>query len=145
MPAPLSKTAATAWARLMRAQQGSIAGVEETLRRAGFPALVWYDVLLELERPPGDGLRQRDIQRHTLLKRYNVSRIVERLETDGLIVRTPCEDDARGAVIRITKKGRELRRAMWPVYAAAIKESFARHYSEEEMATLAELLGPIAK
>ena len=143
MTDPISQSAVTAWVRLVRAQQGAIVGVE-ALKRAGFPPLIWYDVLLELERAPDSGLRQRDIQRRTLLKRYNVSRIVDRIEAEGLASREPCADDARGTIIQITAKGRALRQAMWPVYAAAINNNFAQHYSEDELERLAELLAPLS-
>src|ERR1041385_5429838 len=37
----------SAWARLMRVQHGLLAAVEQDLKKAGFPSLVWYDALLE--------------------------------------------------------------------------------------------------
>lgn len=145
MTSSLSDVAITAWARLVRAQQGAVAGVEDALRSAGLPPLVWYDVLLELERVGGEGLRQREIERHTLLQRYSVSRIVDRMQAEGLVARSPCPEDARGTVVRITRKGRALRHRMWPAYAAAIEENFARHYNETELARLASLLKPFAR
>jgi len=145
MAKTLSAAATTAWARLVRAQQTAVGAVEEALRRAGYPPLVWYDVLLELERSPDEGLRQRDIERHTLLRRYNVSRIVDRMEADGLVTREPSPEDARGTLVRITRKGRELRQRMWPVYAEAVEANFAGHYSEKELAQLAALLAPAAR
>lgn len=139
----LSETAVTAWARLVRAQQGALKLVENDLKRAGFPPLAWYDVLLELERAADGRLRPRDIQKHMLLKRYSVTRLVERMERDGLVDRLGCADDGRGAVVRITQKGRRLRRKMWPVYAAAIEISFAARFSEDELSSLSGLLGRI--
>ena len=38
------------WARLMKAQRLTLASVERELKAAGLPPLVWYDVLLEVER-----------------------------------------------------------------------------------------------
>lgn len=139
----LSATAVTAWARLVRAQQGALKSVENDLKRAGFPPLAWYDVLLELERAADGRLRPRDIQKHMLLERYSVTRLVERMERDGLVDRLGCADDGRGAVVRITQKGRRLRRKMWPVYAAAIDNSFAARFSDDELADLSGLLGRI--
>lgn len=39
--------------------------------------------------------------------------------------------------------GRGLQKRMWPVYERAIAKHFARHYSEEQAAALAELLRPL--
>lgn len=129
-----------AWVNLLRAQQGAFKAVEARLKRAGLPALAWYDVLLELERVPDEGLRQRDIQKRMLLERYNVTRLIDRLEAAGLVTREPCEEDARGAVVKITEEGLALRKAMWPVYSAAVEREFSAKLSERELETFTRLL-----
>jgi DNA-binding MarR family transcriptional regulator len=144
MAKQLDKTASRAWARLIRAQQSALAGVEATLKQDGFPPLVWYDILLELERAPDGRLRHKDIEGQMLLQRYSVTRIVERMEQEGIVAREPCPDDARGAMAAITEKGRELRRRMWPVYSAAIDRHFARHFSAAEVSLLGDLLGRLS-
>jgi hypothetical protein len=45
------------WVRLVRAQQVVLSAVEAELKAGGFPPLAWYDVLLELSRAEGGGLR----------------------------------------------------------------------------------------
>ena len=62
-----SKTVIRVWARLMRAQQLALASVERELKAAGLPSLVWYDVLLEVERAGGEGLRPFELERAMLL------------------------------------------------------------------------------
>jgi DNA-binding MarR family transcriptional regulator len=133
-----------AWSRLIRAQQNALGGVETALKKEGFPPLVWYDVLLELERAPGGSLRHKDIEREMLLQRYHVSRVVERMEREGLLERQACPDDARGAVAVITEKGKALRRRMWPVYAAAVDRHFARHFTSREIEQLGNLLSRLS-
>jgi DNA-binding MarR family transcriptional regulator len=130
----------TAWVGLMRTQQRILKSVEGRLKEAGLPSLVWYDVLLELERIGDAGLRQRDIERHTLLERYNVSRLVDRLQEAGLVDRRPAADDGRGAVVSITAAGRDMRRTMWPVYAGAVADEVSAKLSEAELKTLSGLL-----
>ena len=132
-----------AWARMVRAQQNALRQVERRLKRSDLPPLVWYDVLLELERAGEDGLRHRDIQNHTLLERYNVTRLVDRLEGAGLVTKGTVEGDARGSLVRITRAGRDLREVMWPVYSAAIAEAFSARFTQAELETLSELLGRI--
>ena len=133
-----------AWVRLVRAQQAALGGVEAALKQAGFPPLVWYDVLLELERAPGGSLRHKDIERKMLLQRYSVTRIVERMEQERLVERRPCPDDARGAMAAITEKGRTLRRKMWPVYREAVHRNFTHHFAAGELSTLETLLGRLS-
>ena len=56
-------------------------------------------------------LRQTGVQDRTQLAQYNVCRLVDRLEREGLVERHQCRMDGRSNVLVITAKGRELRRA----------------------------------
>ena len=130
----------TVWVRLLRTGQRVLKTVERRLKQASLPPLRWYDVLLELERAGAAGLRQREIEKHTLLERYNVSRLVDRLCDAGLVTRKPADDDARGAVVVITNAGQDMRKAMWPVYRQAVEDEIAMKLGDEELETLARLL-----
>jgi len=136
-----SESAVTAWARLLRAQQVLLDRVEADLKAAGLPPLGWYDVLLELNRVETGRLRQFEICEKVLLSKYNLSRLLDRLEQEGLVKRQPCKEDARGAVVSITAAGRELRKKMWPVYERAIQQHFARVLSAQEAEQLAQVMG----
>ena len=129
-----------AWIALLRTSGALLGGVQADLKAAGFPALEWYDALLELSREPDGRLRQRDLGARLLLARYNLSRLLDRLEAEGLAKREPCPDDARGAVIALTPEGRALRERMWPAYAAAVQTRLGDRLSAPELETLAELL-----
>lgn len=140
MNAKLSDVSLTAWARLMRAQQTLLDRVEADLKKAELPPLGWYDVLIELYRSEDGRLRQFEVGDKVLLSKYNVSRLLDRLEQEGLAKREACEEDRRGAHVAITREGKALLKKMWPVYERAISEYFARHLSEGETAQLAELM-----
>lgn len=135
-----SETAVTAWARLLRAQQVLLERVEADLKRADLPPLEWYDVLLELKREDAGRLRQFELGGKVLLSKYNLSRLLDRLEEAGLVKRHPCEEDARGTDVTITAAGRALQKKMWPVYQQAIAQHFARHLSVPETEQLAEFM-----
>ena len=131
-----------AWARLVKAQHKVLGSVEADLRRAGFPPLAWYDLLLELRRTEERGLRQREIEGKLLLAQHNVSRLVDRLERAGFARRYPVVEDGRGQLVSITESGRELLRRMWPVYREAIARHVGEKLGDEARAeALAELLG----
>lgn len=130
--------AITAWARLIRAQRISLGMVEARLKDAGLPSLEWYDVLLELER--AGPLRPRDLQSRLLLAQPNVSRLLDRMERAGLVMRESCADDGRGLMVRLTASGRSARRKIWPVYAAGIQDAVGKKLSAARAKQLAELL-----
>src|SRR5262249_19034080 len=100
-----------AWARLIHAGQILLDIVEQELKRAGFPPLAWYDVLYVLERAPNGLLPQSVVQSQTLLAQYNLCRLVDRMERAEVIKRLPCPTDGRSNDLRISEKGRVLRKA----------------------------------
>ncbi len=130
----------TVWVRLLRTQQRVLKSIESRLKQASLPPLLWYDVLLELERVGQAGLRQRDIQKHTLLERYNVSRLVDRLCDADLVTRRPATDDGRGTVVVISSAGRKMRQTMWPVYAEAVEDEMSAKLNGTDLKTFSALL-----
>lgn len=139
-PAP-SDAIVRAWVRLERAHRAAQSTVEMRLKQANLPPLAWYDALLELERADPAGLRPFELQKEMLFAQYNLSRLVDRLEAAGHVLRSASEEDGRGHVLTITRSGRTLRQRMWPVYAAAIEAAVGSHLSETDALTLGELLG----
>jgi DNA-binding MarR family transcriptional regulator len=134
-----------AWASLVRTERALRDKVEEALKRAGLPALDWYHVLHEIDRAPKGMMRQTGVQDRTQLAQYNVCRLVDRLEREGLVERRQCPLDARNNVLLITARGRALRRQMWPVYAKAIDEHFGARLSQAEAEQLARLLAKVVQ
>ena len=134
------ETVVRAWARLMKAQRLSLAAVERDLKDAGLPPLVWYDVLLELERAGDDGLRPFELERAMLLAQYNLSRLIDRIAAAGYVERRACADDGRGQLLAITARGRAIRRKMWPVYARAIEAALGTQLTTKQTEALDALL-----
>jgi DNA-binding MarR family transcriptional regulator len=136
-----SDTVSQAWIRLNRVREHVLGAIERDLKAAGCPPLAWYDVLLELTRVPEGRLRPFEIEQKTLLAQYNLSRLIDRLERDGLIAREACKDDARGQWVVITEKGRATQARTWKVYARAIQQHVGDKLDDKAARTLAELLG----
>ncbi len=128
-----SETETQAWIGLVKAQQHLIDKVEEELKKAGYPQLSWYDVLWELESSKDGSLRLNDIGKKVILDKYNVTRLVQRLENEGLVSRSQCPVDGRGIFACITDKGRKLRRRMWQVYEKVVRENFLCKYNKKEL------------
>ena len=140
--ATCSDAAESAWVQLIRAHRSALGSVERALKAAGLPSLEWYDVLLELER--GGPLRPRDLQDRLLLAQYNLSRLLDRMEGEGLVSRERCSEDARCQWVRASDAGTALRRRMWPVYAHAIEEALGAKLGRGEAQSLARLLSRLS-
>ena len=136
-----SPAAIKGWARLMRVSRQLVESAEEALKAGGLPPLAWYDVLHELAEAGEGGLRPFQLIERTLFAQYNISRLLARLEADGLVEKLPVADDGRGQTIRITATGRETRRQMWAVYGKSIAELVGARLSQDELDTLSGLLG----
>ncbi|OBQ74782.1 MarR family winged helix-turn-helix transcriptional regulator [Mesorhizobium erdmanii] len=136
-----SPEAIKAWARLMRVSRQLVESTEDALKEGGLPPLAWYDVLHELAEAGEGGLRPFQLIERTLFAQYNISRLLARLEADGLVEKLPVADDGRGQTIRISTKGRETRRRMWAVYGRSIEELVGAKLSTDELNTVSALLG----
>src|SRR4051812_33998597 len=97
--------AVAAWVRLIRAEREVRTQIETDLKEAGFPSLPWYDVLLELRRAPDGRLTPRELERHLLFEQYNLSRLLDRMEAEGLVRRIPFPGDKRRQLVEITEEG----------------------------------------
>ncbi|WP_149757535.1 MarR family winged helix-turn-helix transcriptional regulator [Neomesorhizobium albiziae] len=139
-PSP-NPQAIKAWARLMRVSRQLTEKAEEALKEAGLPPLSWYDVLHELAEAGEGGLRPFQLTERTLFAQYNVSRLLARLEIDGLVEKLKVADDGRGQTIRITGQGRDMRRRMWAVYGRSIAGLVGAKLPAEDLDVLARLLG----
>jgi len=134
------RRAVDAWARLARAYLTLHGRIEAALKAEGLPPLAWYDVLIEVHRAREAGIRQFEIGKKTLLTKYNLSRLLDRLEQEGLLARQECQEDGRGNVVVITESGTELLRRMWAIYGGEIHESLERRLGRRDVATLVALL-----
>jgi DNA-binding MarR family transcriptional regulator len=136
-----SDAAVKAWTRLVRARETVLGAIERDLKAADCPPLAWYDVLLELVRAPQGRLRPFEIEKETLLAQYNLSRLLDRLEREGLVAREPCDDDGRGQWAVITDKGRAAQARTWKVYAKSIQRHVGEKLDDKAAVALADLLG----
>ncbi|GLQ79529.1 MarR family transcriptional regulator [Mesorhizobium huakuii] len=136
-----SPEAITAWARLMRVSRQLVENAEDALKAGSLPPLAWYDVLHELAEAGEGGLRPFQLIERTLFAQYNISRLLARLEADGLVEKLKVADDGRGQTIRVTAKGRETRRRMWAVYGRSIAELVGAKLSADELKMMSALLG----
>ena len=137
-----SRPTRQAWIDLHRAHRLLLERVESALKDAQLPPLDWYDVLLELRRA-GAGLRQFQLGERMLLSKHNLSRLIDRLENQGLVRREACAEDGRGNLLRITADGEKMLERMWPVYGDAIEETFGARLAGNEAVELSRVLGKV--
>jgi len=132
-----------AWRKYYASFWRIYAAIEADLAAAGLPSLSWYDALYELYLAPEHHLRMSELARSALLSRSGLTRLVDKLEQEGLIHRSACPTDGRVQHAELTAKGVEVLRKIWPVYRAGIAKYFGTHLSATEAKQLAASFGRI--
>ena len=106
-------------------------------------SLQWFDLLIRLARSPDHRLRMAELAAQTVLTPSGLTRAVDRLEEVGLIARSACPSDRRGAFAVLTEEGLGRVRTAVPIHLIHLEENLTGVLSESEQSQLKELLRKI--
>ncbi len=126
-----------AWRGLLRVHSALVKALDAELIAAHDLPLSSYEVLLTLEAAPGRRRRMAELADSVLLSRSGMTRLVDRLEGEGLLVRDRCTDDGRGAFAVLTDKGAELLERARPTHLDGVRERFLRYFDSDDLKVLA--------
>jgi len=135
-PRPLDAVELRAWRGLLRVHTLLVKRLDAELEAEHGLPLTSYEVLLHLANTEGGKMRMCDVAESVLLSRSGLTRLVDRLERDGLVERVSCADDARGAFARLTDAGRVKLEAASSTHLEGVRRHFLEHFSEEELEVL---------
>ncbi|MGK0714632.1 MarR family winged helix-turn-helix transcriptional regulator [Leucobacter sp. W1153] len=135
--------AVEAWEALFRAQSILFRKFTETPIWHGRTTRE-YDILYQLGRDGERGMRQRDLTERLFIPQPSLSRMIERLVTEGLIDRSPDPRDGRGAILMLSETGRALQRRIGAGHASDIAQTMRDRLSEDELRTLKHLAEKLA-
>lgn len=133
-----------AWQAVLGAHASVTTDVERALREAELPPLPWYDVLWSLRRSPDRRLRMSALAEAVTLSRGGLTKLVDRIETAGLLRREACTTDRRGYDAVLTDEGNEMLRRMWPVYSGVLRRRVVSALTVTDAEVLAQTLGRLA-
>jgi DNA-binding MarR family transcriptional regulator len=128
-----------AWRGLLRVHSALVKALDAELLAAHALPLTSYEVLINLQAAPGRRRRMAELADGVLLSRSGMTRLVDRLERDGLLARDACTDDGRGTFAVLTDKGEALLDEARRTHLDGIRERFVRHFRPDELRTLSEL------
>jgi DNA-binding MarR family transcriptional regulator len=131
------------WRMLLRTHASITSQLERDLvAEHGLP-LAWYDLLLQLAEAPGQRLRMTDLAERVLLSRSGLTRLVDRLVTEGLVERVACPSDARGTFSVLTSAGLQRLREAAPTHLRGIAEYISGPLTDQDLDALGRLLGKL--
>jgi DNA-binding MarR family transcriptional regulator len=119
----LSPRELAAWRGLLETHSRLIARLDTELEREHGLPLTAYEVLMYLG-DAGGMLRMGELADRLLLSRSGITRLVDRLERQGLVERRRCSDDGRGLNAVLTDAGLAALRAATPGHAALVRRMF---------------------
>jgi len=128
-----------AWRGLLRVHSGLTKALDADLVREHDLPLSSYEVLLFISEAPEGRLRMSDLADGVLLSRSGLTRLVDRMERDGLLERHRCDEDQRGWYAVITERGRELFDRARRTHLDGVRQRFLDRLSPEEQRALGAL------
>ena len=105
MTEPISKRRLRLWLRLLNVTRSTESELREFLRVEHGSTLPRFDVMAALRRAD-DELTMSELSRRLLVSNGNTTTVVDRLELDGLVTRTPSAADRRVVHVALTEAGR---------------------------------------
>ena len=138
MTDPLSKRRLKMWIRLLGVTRAAESELREFLRVKHDTTLPRFDVMAALYRRR-EGVTMSELSRMLLVSNGNATTVVDRLEKDGLVRRTPSETDRRTVFVALTPEGL----AQFEIYAAQHEAEVSRVFgglSETDLDLLTDIL-----
>lgn len=138
MSDPLSKRRLKMWIRLLGVTRAAEGQLREFLRVKHDTTLPRFDVMAALYRRR-DGVTMSELSRMLLVSNGNATTVVDRLEKDGLVRRTPSETDRRTVFVALTSEGLAQFEGLAADHEAEVTRLFAG-LSEADLDTLTDIL-----
>ena len=104
---------------------------------------VEFEVLMRLARSPGTRLRMTDLAGQTSLSTSGVTRVVDRMDRDGLVRREACASDRRSSYAVITTEGRQRLDEVLPGHLSLLQEWFIGQLTPEQLDVLLDSMRKI--
>lgn len=127
------------WKLFMRAHKAVMSKLAERMEEVHGIPLTWFDVLGQLGLA-GGRLRMTELANSVFLSTSGLTRLLDRMERDGLLVREPCKHDRRGYWATLTPKGRRMAKRTLPSHVKCVQESFFDHIEPSNVEILRQTL-----
>jgi DNA-binding MarR family transcriptional regulator len=133
-----------AWRAFLEAHARVSRRLDDELREEHQLSLPEYDALVQLASA-GGRLRMNVLADRVLLSRSGVTRLIDRLVADGLVERTACTTDGRGAEAVLTDAGRSRVTDAAPTHLRGIRRYFLESVRPEDLQAIERSLGAVAR
>ncbi|MER6750019.1 MarR family winged helix-turn-helix transcriptional regulator [Streptomyces fungicidicus] len=110
------------WREILAVHARTLGEIDRALHPYGLVASDFevLDLLATAAPRDGEQCRVQNLVGRVHLSQSALSRLIARLEKDGLVERSMCLEDRRGVYVRLTRKGRELHSEVLPLQRAVL-------------------------
>ena len=115
---------------------------KELEEAAGIP-MRWYDVLVQLEESP-QGISMNLLAERVLHSKSGFTRVVDRMEEEGLVRRVRPEHDRRTILVVLTDKGTETMERARSYHRDGIERHFSQHLTDADVKCLTRALEKVS-
>jgi DNA-binding MarR family transcriptional regulator len=130
----------SAWIGILRAHAELTRGLDAELQEKHGVTLSAYEILSRLAHAPEGQLAMSQLAGAAKLSVSRVSRLMDQLQSRGLVSRRACGSDSRIVYATIEPPGRDLVRAAQETFFAIVNDRFFGRLSCDEVVTLGALL-----
>ena len=102
-----------------------------------------YEVLLMLAKAPDRRRRLQELERQMFHSQSGLTRLIDRMQTAGHVVKEKASEDGRGVYARLTTEGMRIFRRAAPTYVDVIHENFLHQMDDEEREVVARVLARV--
>lgn len=135
--AALSASETQAWVGLLHAHATLVKQLDTELTTAHGISLSGFEVLWRVAESDHGRLRMTDLAGLVMLSPSGLSRLVDRLEAEGMIERVACPEDGRAINATITDAGRRKLAESQGTHFEGVRRRFLAHFDEAEIDQLA--------
>jgi DNA-binding MarR family transcriptional regulator len=121
------------WKAFLQAHARLMRRLDEDLRAEHDISIAEYDALLNIAQSPERRIRMRRLADQVLLSKSGVTRLIDRLVDDGLVERSACVSDARGAEAVLTPAGLQRLREASRTHLRGIEQHFLEVLDEGQL------------
>jgi DNA-binding MarR family transcriptional regulator len=141
---PLSETEEMFWRALMRIVLSLPRRLDSDLVRTAGVTANEYTTLMCLSEAPRRELRMADLANAAALSASRMTRLVDDLQSRGLVTKRASADDGRGNVAKLTPAGLTKLKRAWPVHLASVRGRVFDHVDPATVKKAAQALSDVA-
>jgi DNA-binding MarR family transcriptional regulator len=103
----------------------------------------WFDVLINVYQYPGEAMPLSSLADNAVLSRSGLTRLLDRMERDGLLERRLSTTDRRRFDVLLTAKGRAEFERVWPRHQQAVRDRCLQHLTAADQKAIHQALAKV--